>query len=230
MVFQMKSNDSNIKQVVKTKRTTKYGFYFTNEFVFSQAFRGILKTEYAFLFLQFLLTELKREEQNGRKIYVNNGTISCPHSQFKLLTVNNKQPKGCSKQTHLNVRDLLITVGIIEITKQGGSCRGDMHQYRILLEKCGKVTREQERWRVYPRENWENETPKKPNNLVGVENRFGNNSTLTEYTLNGDNPPNGVDPKYNKEYDKPLPDYTLNDGANHSNHSKIKALNDDTDK
>ena len=226
----MKSNDSKIKQVVKTKRTTKYGFYYTNEFVYSQAFREILKTEYAFLFLQFLLTELKLKKQNGKNIYVNNGEISCPHSQFRLLTINNKQPKGCSKQTHLNVRDLLITVGIIEITKKGGSCRGDMHQYRILLEKCGNVNREQERWRVYPRENWENEVPKNPNNLVGVENRFGNNSTLTDYTLNGGNPPNGVDPKDNKEYDMPLTDYTLNKGVNHSNNLKIKGLNDDTNK
>ena len=218
-----------MKKVVKTKRTTKYGFYYPNEVVFSQAFREVMKTQYAFLFLQFLLTELRREEQNGKKIYVNNGEISCPHSQFKILTANN-QLKGCSKQTHLNVRDLLITVGFIEITKKGGSCRGDMHQYRILLEKCGNVTPEQERWRVYPRENWGNEVPKNPNNLVGVENRFGNNSTLTDYTLNGGNPPNGVDPKDNKEYDMSLTDYTLNKGVNHSNNLKIKGLNDDTNK
>ena len=220
----MKSNDSKIKQVVKTKRTIKYGFYYPNEVVFSQAFREVMKTEYGFLFLQFLLTELKLEKQNGRKIYVNNGTISCPHSQFKLITVNNKQPNGCSKQAHLNVRNLLITVGFIEITKQGGSCKGDRHQYRILLEKCGNVTREKERWRIYPRENWENEAPKNPNNLVGVKTRFGNNSTLTDCTLNGGNPPNGVDPKDNKGDDKPLPDNTLNKAVNHSNHSKIKAL------
>ncbi len=226
----MKSNDSKIKQVVKTKRTTKYGFYYPNEVVFSQAFREVIKTEYAFLYLQFLLTELKLEKQNGKRIYVNNGEISCPHSQFKLLTVNIKQPNGCSKQAHQNVRDLLITVGFIEITKQGGRCRGDRHQYRILLEKCGNVTREEERWRVYPRENWENEVPKNPNNLIGVETRFRNNSTLTDCALNGSNPPNGVDPTDNKEYDKPLSDHTLNEGVNHSNHSKIKALNDDTDK
>ena len=109
----MKSNDNKIKQVVKTKRTTKYGFYYPNEVVFSQAFREVMKTEYAFLFLQFLLTELELKEQNGKKIYVNNGEISCPHSQFRLLTVNIKQPNGCSIQTHLNVRDLLITVGFI---------------------------------------------------------------------------------------------------------------------
>ena len=64
----MKSNDSKIKQVVKTKRTTKYGFYYPNEVVFSQAFREIMKTEYAFLYLQFLLTELKLEKQNGKRI------------------------------------------------------------------------------------------------------------------------------------------------------------------
>jgi len=137
---------------------------------------------------------------------------------------------GCSKETFRSTRALLITVGIIEITKLGGRCRGDMHQYRILLEKCGNVTRDEERWRIYPRENWSDEVPTSPNNLVGVKTRFKNNSTLKDYTLNDSNPPNELTPNDSTDLHKPLTDYTHKRYINRYNHQDLQEFNEEYDK
>jgi hypothetical protein len=152
------------KAVVKTKRKTKYGYYYQNEFVFSEAFQKVLTSKYGMSFLQCLFTELDRKEVNSKKIYVNNGKLSITYSQFKEITKSTTSPTGCCNYTFQSVRNLLIKVGIIAITyKSKGLVRGDMNQYKILLEKCGKVERGDERWRRYPAENWANEIPTQVN-------------------------------------------------------------------
>ena len=51
------------------------------------------------------------------------------------------------------------------------------------------------RWKRFPDEKWEHEIPKVKDYAVGRETRFKKiNNTLKNNTLNGTNPPNGLDP------------------------------------
>ena len=63
-----------------------------------------------------------------------------------------------------------------------------MNKYRLLFIK--EVHREHQRWRRYPKENWEHEIPKVKDYAVGKKTRFKKkNNTLKNNTLNGTNPP-----------------------------------------
>ena len=51
------------------------------------------------------------------------------------------------------------------------------------------------RWKEYPNKDWKHEIPKAKNTLVGVKTRFKKKiSILKNYTLNGTNNPNELDP------------------------------------
>ena len=51
------------------------------------------------------------------------------------------------------------------------------------------------RWKRYPKESWPHEIPKVKDYAVGRNTRFKKiNNTLENETLNGTNPPNGLDP------------------------------------
>ena len=114
--------------------------------------------------------------------YTNNGKISFTEYEWK------KQGLGASG-TYIRARDQLIKVGLIRITYRGGYARGDMNKYELLINS-ELVSQSKQRWRRYPRENWEHEIPKIKENLVGKKTRFKkSNNTLKNDTLNGTNPP-----------------------------------------
>jgi len=118
--------------------------------------------------------------------YTNNGKISFTEYEWK------KQGLGCS-QTYIKARNQLIKVGFIRITYQGGMARGDMNKYELLFIEGVKL--DDNRWKHYPKENWEHEIPKVKDFAVGRETRFKKiNNTLKNKTLNGTSPPNGLDP------------------------------------
>ena len=120
-------------------------------------------------------------DKNNPHIYLGNGQLSFTETEFK------KQGLG-SSQTYINARNQLIRVGFIKITYRGGMARGDMNKYRLLFIK--EVHREHQRWRRYPKENWEHEIPKVKDYAVGKKTRFKKkNNTLKNKTLNGTNPP-----------------------------------------
>ena len=129
--------------------------------------------------------ELKYTGKWGDKknphIYLGNGQLSFTETEFK------KQGLG-SSQTYINARNQLIRVGFIKITYRGGMARGDMNKYRLLFIK--EVHREHQRWRRYPKENWEHEIPKVKDYAVGKKTRFKKkNNTLKNKTFNGTTPP-----------------------------------------
>ena len=68
-----------------------------------------------------------------------------------------------------------------------------MNRYRLLFIEG--VNRDEKRWKRYPDDNWENEIPRIKNFSVGKGTRFKKkNNTLNNDTLDGTNPPKGLDP------------------------------------
>ena len=125
-------------------------------------------------------------DKNNPHIYLGNGQLSFTETEFK------KQGLG-SSQTYINARNQLIRVGFIKITYRGGMARGDMNKYRLLFIK--EVHREHQRWRRYPKENWEHEIPKVKDYAVGRATRFKKKKkTLKNDTLNGTNLPKELAP------------------------------------
>ena len=71
--------------------------------------------------------------------------------------------------------------------------RGDMNQYKLLWVEW--VKHDEMRWKRYPKENWADEIPRVKDYAVGRKTRFKKiNNTLEDKTLNGNNPPNELDP------------------------------------
>jgi hypothetical protein len=119
--------------------------------------------------------------------YTNNGKISFTETEFK------KQGLGASG-TYLRARDKLIKVGLIRITYRGGYARGDMNTYELLINS-ELAPQSKQRWKRYPKENWEHEIPKIKEYAVGKKTRFKKSkNTLKNDTLNGTNPPKELDP------------------------------------
>ncbi len=170
------------------------GFYYKNDFWFSLAYLTLNRASRDLL--QCLLTELKRIRRKNRRneyIITNNGKISFTVKQFK-------QRCRYSKQSYRNARNQLITNGIIVQTYQGGNCKGDMAEYRLLC--TDDIISSQQRWRQFPEKTWEDDIPKSNKLRVGSTTQWkpgecGRNlkSTLSEYTLNESNDPIAVDPK-----------------------------------
>jgi len=135
-----------------------------------------------------MFAELKYTGSRKKKTfaYTNNGKISFTEYEWK------KQGLGCS-QTYIKARNQLIKVGFIRITYQGGMARGDMNKYELLFIEGVKL--DDNRWKHYPKENWEHEIPKVKDFAVGRETRFKKiNNTLKNKTLNGTNPPKELYP------------------------------------
>ena len=81
----------------------------------------------------------------------------------------------------------------MKLIYRGGKARGDLNQYKLLFIEG--VPHHEMRWKNYPNENWEHEIPRAKNTLVGLKTRFKKkSSTLKNYTLNGTNTPNELDP------------------------------------
>jgi hypothetical protein len=135
------------------------------------------------MFAELKYTGLRK---NKTFAYTNNGKISFTEYEFK------KQGLG-SSSTYLNARNQLIKVGFLKVTYRGGMARGDMNKYKLLFIEG--VRRDDKKWKRYPKENWRHEIPKVKDFAVGRETRFKKkNNTLQKNTLNGTNPPKGLDP------------------------------------
>ena len=130
--------------------------------------------------------ELRWSGKGKKRVYTNNGEISFSEAEFKLNKLG-------ASGTYLNARNQLIRVGFIKVMYRGGMARGDMNKYKLLW--VDGVFHHKMRWKRYPNENWEHEIPKVKDYAVGRETRFKKiNNTLKNDTLNGTNPPYGLDP------------------------------------
>ena len=130
--------------------------------------------------------ELRWSGKGKKRVYTNNGEISFSEAEFKLNKLG-------ASGTYLNARNQLIKVGFIKVTYRGGMARGDMNKYKLLW--VDGVFHHKMRWKRFPDENWEHEIPKVKDYAVGRETRFKKiNNTLKNDTLNGTNPPYGLDP------------------------------------
>ena len=101
-----------------------------------------------------------KEGKRKRWVITNNGDI-------EVSTVKMRKKLGISKSTCTDGIHLLITVGLIRLTRIGQNkiC----HKYKILYEV---VPPKEQRWEQYPKKDWEHECPKSPNNLVGRKTQF----------------------------------------------------------
>ena len=143
------------------KNLHKGGFYYQNEVWFSKAYQSLTPT--ARELLHCFLTELRWTRKRKKKRYTNNCDISFTESEFKGMY-------GACSSTYLKARNQLIEVGFIRQISRGGMCRGDRATYKILVGV--DLPLNQERWRNYPEQNWEHETPKPKKQLVGVKTQW----------------------------------------------------------
>jgi hypothetical protein len=161
-------------------------FYFTfhERFFWSDAYQSL--TPSAVNLMMCFFTELRFSGKGKKRTYTNNGEISFSEAEFKANKLG-------ASQTYINARNQLIRVGFIKVTYRGGMARGDMNKYKLLW--INGVFHHEMRWKRFPNENWEREIPKIKDYIVGRETRFKKiNNTLKNKTLNGTNPPNGLDP------------------------------------
>ena len=96
-----------------------------------------------------------------KKYYAaNNGDIEISMEKMK-------DKLGICNATCTTAVHKLIEVGLIRLTRVGQNkiC----HKYKMLYSV---VPQKEERWRKYPEQNWKDECPKAPNNLVGKDTRF----------------------------------------------------------
>ena len=110
-----------------------------------------------------------------KKYYAaNNGDI-------EISMVKMKDKLGICNATCTTAVHKLIEVGLIRLTRVGQNkiC----HKYKMLYSV---VPQKDERWRKYPKQNWKDECPKAPNNLIGKDTRFKSH-------------PNGLDRKLNNQ-------------------------------
>ena len=96
-----------------------------------------------------------------KKYYAaNNGDI-------EISIVKMKDKLGICNATCTTAVHKLIEVGLIRLTRVGQNkiC----HKYKMFYSV---VPQKDERWRKYPKQNWKDECPKSPNNLIGKDTRF----------------------------------------------------------
>ena len=160
--------------VKKRKLSLKAGFFFKYELLFSVAYVDLPKS--ARDLLHCFASELKYDRPNGRVSYYNNGDVSFTEIQFK-------EEFGYVSNTYITARNRLIRNGLVRQTYRGGSHRGDMATYKILITPDLNPT--EMRWLRYPDENWDHEIPRSKTR-IGIKTRFKKKPTLKKSTLNGD--------------------------------------------
>ena len=130
------------------------GFYYRNELVFSKAYLDLSKS--ATILLHCLINEARyhtdRKKKRNYRVY-DVYDVSFTEIHFKRFYT--------ASSTFQNARNQLIKNGLIKIIKKGGKFRGDLHVYRLLCVQTNQQINE--RWRDYPKQNWEHEIPKYPN-------------------------------------------------------------------
>ena len=93
--------------------------------------------------------------------------VSANNGEITISTTKMNDKLCISKATCTTAVHKLIEVGLIRLTRVGQNkiC----HKYKMLYSV---VQQKDERWRKYPKQNWKDECPKSPNNLVGKDTRF----------------------------------------------------------
>ena len=162
--------------VKKRKLSSKAGFFFKYELLFSDAYVDLPKSGRDLL--HSLVFELKfvKNKRTKRLSYPNNGSVSFTEIQFK-------EEFGYVSNTYITARNRLIRNGLVRQTYRGGSHRGDMATYRVLI--TSDLNPREMRWLRYPDENWDQDIPKSKTR-VGLETRFQSKTTLKKSTLNGE--------------------------------------------
>ena len=162
--------------VKKRKLSRNAGYFFKGELLFSDAYVDLPKS--ARDLLHCLVFELKfvRNKRTGRYSYPNNGSVSFTEIQFK-------KEFSYASNTYLLARNRLIRNGLIRQTYQGGTCRGDMATYKVLI--TSDLNPREMRWLHYPDKNWEHEIPRSKTK-IGIKTRFKPKTTLKKSTLNSE--------------------------------------------
>ncbi len=164
-----------------------FSILLTNELYWSKAYQFLTKSAQNLLWCMVAELKFTGSRKKNTFAYTNNGKISFTETEFR------KQGLGASG-TYIKARNKLIEVGLIKITYRGGMARGDMNTYRLLINS-ELAPQSKQRWRRYPKENWEKDIPKVKDYAVGRDTRFKKkNNTLKNDTLNGTNLPSKVDP------------------------------------
>ena len=158
---------------MKPIATKVFHLLLDNKFYWSEAYQSL--TLSARNLLWCMVAELRFTGERGNKKkpfqYTNNGSISFSETEFR------KQGLGASG-TYISARNQLIRFGFISVTYRGGMARGDMNTYELLINS-ELAPQSRQRWRRYPKENWEHEIPKVKDYAVGRETRFTkSNNTL----------------------------------------------------
>ena len=154
--------------VKKRRLSRKAGFFFKYELLFSDSYHELPKSARDLLHCFVFKLKFHRNKKAKRTTYPNNGSVSYTEIQFK-------EEFGHASNTYLSARNRLIRNGLIKQTYQGGSCRGDMATYKVLITP--DLNPNEMRWLQYPKKNWVDEIPKN-NTQVGVETRFKSKATL----------------------------------------------------
>ena len=162
--------------VKKRKISSRAGFFFKYELLFSDAYVDLPKSGRDLL--HSLVFELKfvKNKRTKRLSYPNNGSVSFTEIQFK-------EEFGCASNTYITARNRLIRNGLIRQTYRGGFCRGDMATYKILITP--DLNPREMRWLQYPDKNWEHEIPRSKTK-IGIKTRFKSKTTLKKSTLNSE--------------------------------------------
>ena len=135
---------------------------FHKGFLESDAWKVLTKSQIEVLIYIWSCLQWAKFGKKRKKEWVvaNNGKI-------EISTIKMRDKLGISKGTCTKAIHKLIEVGLIKLTRVGQNkvC----HMYKILYFV---VPQNEERWRKYPEQNWKNECPKSPNNLVGRKTQF----------------------------------------------------------
>ena len=160
--------------VKKRKLSSKAGFFFKYELLFSEAYHELPKS--ARVLLHCFVFELKYTRHKRGVSYYNNGDVSFTEIQFK-------EEFGCASNTYITARNRLIRNGLIKQTYRGGFHRGDMATYKVLI--TSDLNPREMRWLQYPDKNWEHQIPRSKTK-IGIKTRFQSKTTLKKSTLNGE--------------------------------------------
>ena len=152
------------------------GYFFRAELLFSDAYMDLPKSGRDLL--HCLVFELKyvKNKRTKRLSYPNNGSVSFTEIQFK-------EEFGYVSNTYITARNRLIRNGLVRQTYRGGSHRGDMATYRVLI--TSDLNPREMRWLQYPDKNWEHQIPRSKTK-IGIKTRFKSKTTLKKSTLNSE--------------------------------------------
>ena len=152
------------------------GYFFRAELLFSDAYVDLHKSARDLLHCMVFELRFVKNKRTGDYSYPNNGSVSYTEVQFK-------KEFGCASNTYLLARNRLIRNGLIKQTYQGGTCRGDMATYKVLITP--DLNPREMRWLRYPDKNWDQDIPRSKTR-VGLETRFKSKATLRNSTLNNE--------------------------------------------